>query len=485
MSEFKQKTITGIKWGMLNNIFIQIINMSVSILLARLLLPEDFGTVGMVMVITGFASVFFELGFGQALIQKDNLTQTDLSTVFWFNTVMGVLLATSLYFSSNQIAYFYNTPILTDLSKLFSLVFIFGSLNVVQLAVLKREINFKKIAIINSLSTIISGSTAIILALNNFGIWAIVTQILSLSAIKCLFYWSTSKWRPNFTFCKNSFKSMLGFSSSVTANSLLTYWARNLDNLLIGKFIGSSSLGLYTKAYSIMMLPLNNISQVLTNVLFPSFSSIKNDKEKLKSVHLKVQNAVILVVLPICCIIWLSAYEIVFMLFGEKWLDMVPLVKVLTFLGVTQSLLKVNGSLYYSLGKANLAFKLGLILKLNIAICISIGLYFGGLIGLCYGYAIASTMNFFPSFYFSGRLVKLTLLEFFKTALPTIIAGTIMLFTTYLIQYYFNFNNVIFNFIFKSFVAGSLYVLLLFIFKVKTFKELITILKSQLKNKKG
>ena len=483
MSEFKQKTITGVKWGILNNILIQSINMFVSILLARLLLPEDFGTVGMVMVITGFASVFFELGFGQALIQKDQLTQKDLSTVFWFNIFMGLLLAISLFLFSNQIAIFYNTPILQKLSKLFSLIFIFGSLNVVQLSVLKRNINFKKIAIINSLSTIISGSIAIILALNNFGIWAIATQILCLNGLKTLLYWISSKWLPKFIFSWPALKTMLGFSSSVTADSMLTYWARNLDNLLIGKFIGGASLGLYTKAYSIMMLPLNNISQVLTNVLFPSFSSIKNDIPKLKSVHLKILTVIILIVLPICCIIWLSAHEIVSILFGEKWLEMVPLVEVLTFLGVTQSLLKVNGSLYYALGKANLAFQIGLILKLNIVICISIGLYFGDILGLCYGYAIASTINFFPSFYFSGKLVKLKLKDFFRRCFPIIIIGIIMLLTTYFIQIYFSFDNIIINFIYKSVVAGTIYIALLTIFRVKIFIELISLIKSQIQKK--
>jgi PST family polysaccharide transporter len=485
MSKFKLQTISGIKWGLLNNLIIQIFNMAVSVVLARLLLPEDFGKVGMVMVITGFASVFFEMGFGHALIQKENLTDEDTSSVFWFNVIAGALLAVAMFMLSNQIAFFYTTPIVGGLAKLLALVFVFNSMNVVQFSLLKKAINFKKIAFVNVTSTVVSGILAIVLALMDFKIWAIALQILSLSFFKTLFYWLSSNWRPKLIFEMKAIKSMLGFSSSVTADSIITYWARNLDNLLIGKFEGGDALGLYTKAYSIMMLPLHNISQVLTNVLFPSFSTIKNDKSKLKSVQLRIQNAVILVVLPFCCLIWLSAHELVVILFGNNWLGMVPLVKILTFLGITQSLLKINGSLYLALGKAQLAFKLSLIFQLFALLLLGIGLWLNGLYGLVIGYAVASLIVFFPSFYFSGRLIQLSIAEFLKKSFPILLSGAIMLLTVIILEQVNVFNfHVVFSLFIKTFIGLGVYTLCLVVFRVQLFYELITLVKSQLKRKK-
>src|SRR5690606_33492210 len=164
--------------------------------------------------------------------------------------------------------------------------------------------------------------------------------------------------RPSFIFKWQALKNMLDLSASVAGDTMLTYLERNLDYLLIGKFIVVVALVLYMKTFSIMMLHIIFILLVINILLFSRFSSIEQDIIKLKTVHLRVLSAILLVVLPICCIIWLSAYELVYILFGNNWLDMVPLVQILTFLGISQSMLKINGALYLALGKAQLALKL-------------------------------------------------------------------------------------------------------------------------------
>ena len=278
---------------------------------------------------------------------------------------------------------------------------------------------------------------------------------------------------------------MFGFSASVAGDTMLTYWARNLDNLLIGKFVGGDALGLYTKAYSIMMLPIKNISQVINNVLFPSFSSIKQDTTKLKTVHLRILSAILLIVLPICCIIWLSAYELVYILFGINWLDMVPLVQILTFLGISQSMLKINGALYLALGKARLALKLSFYFQLVTFSLIILGLWLGSLYGLVIAYAIASILIFFPSFYFIGKQIQLTFLDFFRKAAPILISGGIMVVVTWLVDHYvIQFNHVLVSLLFKSSVALFSYLAMLMLLKVDIFYELISIIRSQIKRKK-
>jgi PST family polysaccharide transporter len=295
-----------------------------------------------------------------------------------------------------------------------ALNFLLLSTGIVQNSILVRALKFKRIALINMAAIGLAGITGIVMAVLGYGIWSIVVQGLLLSSLTSLLYWFTSGVKIRLGFDRTAFSSMFNFGGHAAADSVLSYWARNLDNLLIAKFLGDISLGLYSKAYSIMLLPLVNFSQVISRVLFPSFSSIQNDREKIRRVYLRITRIIAFVTFPLMIALWALAENIVLVFLGQDWTGMIPLLEILCWLGIPQSILTLNGSIYHSLGRADLAFRVGLILKLNLVIGFVAGLYFGGLLGLALGYAIAGTVNFYPSFYFAGRLIDLKLGEQLK-----------------------------------------------------------------------
>ena len=411
MSDFKKNVVSGISWSFVNQIVAQVLNLSITLVLVRFISPSEFGTLGMVTVLTGFAYAFLNFGFAAALIQKEKVTERDLSTVFVVSVGSGIVLYLLFFFGAAGIANFYEKPELRTLVRVIALNFLILSLGIVQSSMLTKKLHFKRLALINITAIFISGSVAIVLAVQGQGIWSLVVQSVLLSFVSTMLFvfFSGVKVRPGFDAV--SFKSMFNFGGHAAADSMLGYWARNLDNLLIAKYLGDVSLGLYSKAYSVMLLPLVNFSQVISKVLFPSFSSIQQDREKIKHIYLKITRIIAFVTFPVMVMLWALAENFVLVVFGEAWAGMIPILEILCWLGIPQSILTLNGSIYHALGRADLAFRVGLVLKINLALGFILGLYFGGLLGLALGYAIAGMINFYPSFYFAGRLVDLYMPE--------------------------------------------------------------------------
>ena len=425
MSDFKKNVVSGIGWSFVNQIASQILSLIITIVLVRFVSPEEFGTLGMITVLTGFANAFLNFGFAASLIQKESVTDADLSTVFTVGIGSSVVLYTLFFLGAESIAGFYDKPELTELIRVVALNFLILSFGLVQSSMLIRRLQFKKIALINISSLLLAGVAAISMAVSGYGVWSLVVQSLLFAAISGALFWIMSGVTVRVKFHLASFKEMFNFGGHAAADSVLGYWARNLDNLLIAKFLGDFALGVYSKAYSVMLLPLVNFSQVASKVLFPSFASIQHDKPQIKRIYLRITRIIAFVAFPIMAILWALSENFVYVVFGAAWVAMIPVLEILCWLGIPQSILALNGSIYHSLGRADLAFRIGLFLKLNLAIGIIAGLYFGGLLGLVIGYAIAGAVNFYPSFYFAGRLIDLELKELLQN-LSKIIAGTVV-----------------------------------------------------------
>ncbi len=411
MSDFKKNVVSGISWSFVNQVAAQVLNLLITIILVRFITPGEFGTLGMVTVLTGFAYAFLNFGFAAALIQKDEVSEKDLSTVFFVSITSGIFLYGLFFISAGPIAQFYAKPELKTLVRLIALNFLILSLGIVQSSILIKKLHFKKIAQINIFSIVVSGATAVVLALQGYGIWSLVVQSLVLSFLSTTLFLLFSGIKVRLGFDRTAFRGMFNFGGHAAADSMLGYWARNLDNLLVAKYLGDVSLGLYSKAYSVMLLPLVNFSQVISKVLFPSFSMIQQDKEKIKRIYLKITRIIAFVTFPVMIILWALSENIVLVIFGDAWAGMIPVLEILCWLGIPQSILTLNGSIYHSLGRADLAFRVGLWLKLNLVIGFVAGLYYGGLIGLAWGYTIAGMINFYPGFYFAGRLINLYMIE--------------------------------------------------------------------------
>lgn len=483
--DFKKNTLHGISWTLLNQVGSQLFAFIVSVTLARLLVPEDFGTVGMVTVFTGFASVFNSFGLGGAIIHKQNLSQLELSTIFWLNFAFGVFFMSLFWFLSTPITLYYQRPILELITKVVSINFVINGLTSIQESILVKDLKFRSLTIISFIATVLSSLIAIVMAFLGFGLWSIVVQGVASSSIKSLLLWNNSKWIPNFQFKFSAIKPLFNFGLNMTANNSLNYWARNYDNFLIAKFLGDEALGIYGRVYGLMLLPLRNISQVIGRVLFPSFSSIKDDKLRIKQVYLKMTGVIALITFPMMIGLWSVAEEFVIAIFGEQWRAMIPILKIMVLLGMVQSILTINGTIYNSQGRADLAFKVGLILKINIILGITIGLFSNGLRGVAIGYTIASLTNAIPSLYFAGRLIEMRVMNQINNLKEVFIASVLMGLCVQVVGYFVGDTTYLVQLILKVFSGIFIYGIIIHLLHVPAYVDLVNLYHEKFRNNKA
>ena len=421
----RKKTIHGLGWSFGARIFRQISQFVVLAILARLLTPNDFGLIGMVGVFLGFASIFGELGITAAIIQNQNLEEKHYTSAFWINIVAGIGLMLIFIVCSQLIANFYNKPVLEDVIKLISFNFILSSFTVIQLAILKKEMNFKLIAIAESIAVVIAGVIGIYLAFHGYGVWSLVFQLMVFTFVNGCLLWIFSTWRPKFVFSGEAVKDIFNFSANVTGFNIVNYFARNIDYLLIGRFLGAGALGFYTLAYKIMLYPLYNISYVIGGVMFPAFSKIQNDLDKVRNSYLKMVKAISLITFLLMLGLFVVAPEFIRVLFGAQWEQVIPLFRILCFCGMFQSIGTTIGNIFMSQGRSDLQLKLQLIGTFIVVIMITVGLNWG-IKGVALFYTLYSFGWVSVGITLSNKLIKLKSKRFFRSIFPAIIVAIII-----------------------------------------------------------
>lgn len=361
----------------------------------------------MVTVITSFANIFAEMGFSAALVQKTDVQPVHLSSVFWLNLGVGLFLTLIFIAGSPFIARFYDEPILLPLTIFIATNFLIGSLTIVQKTMMTKALDFRRLSIVDITAVTVSGFIAIILAYFGAGIWSLAVQSVLATTITTIMMWKLGRWRPSLVFNWVAIKELLGFSLNLFGTQLLNYWVRNLDYLLIGRFIGSQPLGVYKNAYSVMLFPLANVSRVISRVMFPSLSLIQQDKERVKGVYLRATRTIALVTFPMMIGLFVVVDDFVLAVFGQQWIGMIPILQIFCLVGMLQSIGTLTGNLYLSQGRSDLQLRVGLFVHTNAILWIVIGLQWG-VVGVAVGVAIAAILNSYPSFSFAGRLVHLT-----------------------------------------------------------------------------
>lgn len=361
MNDVRQKTKIGMIWNVLEKFLVQSISFVLNIFLARLLTPKDYGTIGMLTIFLSFSNVFIDSGFSRALIQKQDRSETDYSTSLIFNFVVGLVIYTILFFASPVIAYFYKTPELVSLQRVFFIIVILNSLVVVQNAKLQADIDFKSIAIINSITSFSSGIFGIIAAYNGLGPWALVIQSLSKAFISVLCFWIRARWFPKTGFSFESFKTLFGFGSKLLASGFLSITITNIENLFIGKKYSSESLGYYTRAQQFPELTSGTLASVLNNATFPLMSSLQSDKENLRSTFQKLIRITAMLVFPLMIGIALLSKPIILVLLGEKWSFSSELLFWLALSYIFTPLSILNMNILNAIGRSDLFLKVDLI----------------------------------------------------------------------------------------------------------------------------
>ncbi|MCG2611291.1 MOP flippase family protein [Flavobacterium sp. SM15] len=475
----KNKVKKSLIWSFTDQFVNQFVFILFSIYLARILAPSVFGTVGLVTIFTNFAALFIDMGFGVALIQKKDASKDYYSTVFWFNVAAGSLLYLLFYFCAPLISSFYNQPDLVLIIRVLCIIFIISSLTSVQSNLLVKELNFKKKVIFNWIATFSGYGVAFYLTYLNYGVWAVVWMTLTTAMVNSFLYWVSSSWRPDLVFHWSKIKEMASFGLNVLGDTTINYWSRNYDNFIIGKVLGSTDLGIYARAYSLMMLPLKNITSVFSRVLFPAFSKIQNDIPLIRAQYLKIIKYIAAITFPLMIGVSVASKEFVLLVFGENWAKMIPLLSMLSILSAFQSLVSLNGLLYNSLGKANIAFKVSLWVNLVLIITFTIGVQFG-IFGLTLGYLIVGTIIAFPIYATAIKLIDLRLIDVYHQ-LKRIIAGVVVMAVLMYSVNFLNIDSLLTSFLIKFILGSAVYLCMIFVFEKTLIREMILLVKSFVK----
>lgn len=392
----KSKTLRGAFWTLLERLGTQVVGFVVSIVLARLLAPSDYGVIGMLGVFLSISQMFIDCGFGSALIRKKDRTDIDFSTVFWFNLISAIFFYIILFFAAPFIADYYRMPILVNILRVIGLTLIVQALYTIQVTRLTAIVNFKPQAKVAVLSCIFSGIVGISLAYCGFGAWALVGQSLFAATFSGTMYWIFSGWRPQFIFSKVAFKDLFGFSSKIVVASLLHTIYTNISPLIIGRKYTAADLGFYSRADGLAQLPGSIFQGTLGRVIFPVLSAIQDDNERLKAAYNKYLRLMTSLVAPSMLLLAACSKPLVTFLIGEKWLPCVPYLQLLAIGWMIDPIILVNLNILYVKGRSDIVLKLEVIKKI-IAIAIVVTAVQYGVLWLCvgrvvYGY-IALALN--------------------------------------------------------------------------------------------
>lgn len=381
-------------WTTLQKYSTMIIQFISGIILARLLTPFDYGCIGMLSIFMVLTEAFIDGGFGSALIQKKKPTQEDYSTIFWWNLGMAFVMYAVLFFCAPAISRFFKIPLLCDVLRVEGLVLFIYSLNIVQRNQLRKKLNFKLLSIVSVTTSIIALSITIFMAYKGFGVWALVTQNLVIAAIPSLVFWFYVKWRPKLVFSWQSLKELFGFGFYMFLTHLVNRFGQHFQGLLIGRVYSPSTMGYYSKALGLEKIASTSISRVMTQVTYPLYAEVQDDKERLQNMVKRLTMTLSYITFPLMFILLLCAKPIFVLLYSDRWLQSVPYFQVLCIAGLADCLQSVNLQTISAIGKSRTMFIWTLFKRiLGIGMVVG-GLAFWGMKGLLVGMVISTWFSY-------------------------------------------------------------------------------------------
>ena len=411
------------------------IGMASTVILARLLTPKDFGMIAMVAAITGFAQIFSGLGLSTSTIQRENINHSQVSTIFWINVAASAVIMLCIALLSPIIAWFYGTPQLTLVTLALSVTSLFGGLAVQHRALLNRKMRFTAIAAVEIIAMVIGISTAIYAAMHNFLYWALVINNIVSSIALAFGFWLVSGWLPSLPVRGAGVRSILNFGINITGFNVVNYFSRNLDNILIGRFCGASSLGLYSKAYNLLMLPITNLRDPLNAILLPALSSFQKDSKQYRSYYKKYISIVAFISMPLIVFLFICSENIIILVLGKQWLGVSRIFEILAIAAIIQPAASSRGTILLSLGRGQRYFRWGLFNAAATVISFIIGISWGA-VGVATAYVFENYLILYPSLCYVYRDTPIRVSDFFGSIMTPAILSLIMGFSGIILKTY-------------------------------------------------
>lgn len=468
MSNLKAQGTQAFIWDFSGKMAMQGTGFIVSIFLARLLEPSDFGLIAMVMVIMGIAGIFSDVGLGGALVQRKRVLSIHYSSVFYFNVVVASILSLLTYLAAPLIASFYNNPELILLTQVLSVLFILGSVNSVHVVQLRKELNFKTLTKISFTSSLLGGAIGVFLAFQGAGVWSLVTQQLVSSIVSGVLIWNASKWRPSLAFSFKALFQLWGFGFRMFLSGLLDSIFTRLDTIIIGRLFPAAILGFFQRAKSLDQLVISYASGSLMGVLFPVLSKVKNDLPRFQNIIVKSLGIICFVTSFLLGILFLTSEELIVMLFSEKWLPSVQFFQILVLSGFAYPLSSLLVNVLSSRGNSKAFLRLEIYKKIIAGLNLYIG-FLWGIEGYLYGLVMASSLAVYLNIIFASREIKIPQLNFIQPILVQASIGFVSAFIIWYINVHLDYVNII-KFLIKSFEFSLLYLGLNYFLKIKSYQ---------------
>ena len=436
MSNSLRKRVTkGVVWIEASTIFVTVVNFLALAILARLFSPQEFGVMGMLMVVINLIQVFSDFGFTAAIIQKQDLTAEQLSTLFFFNVGFGVVFCLLGYVFSSLTAALFNVPELSSLIKVISISFIFISIGQMFRALLQKEFKFRSLFFLDVITNSIYAVSTIVFVGAGFGVWGLAYGFLIYQVSVIFMAILLESFRPQFAFSLSSAIKLIQFGGYVVGEKFLNYLNRNLDYIIVGRYLGAQALGYYSLAYTIMLVPVSRIAGVIMQVAFPAFSRIQSDDHKMRNGYLKVLKCISLVTFPLMAGLFIYAEEFILVIFGMKWSPAVLIVKILCVVGALQSIGTTVGMVIYARGRPDISFRWNIFAALVCAAAFWTGKHWG-IIGVAMMYTIASIFLFPIIQVITNNLIKLKTNDFLLNFVDSIKLTIIVVIAMYIHKYW-------------------------------------------------
>tara|TARA_B100000700_G_scaffold208878_1_gene229640 strand:+ start:395 stop:1849 length:1455 start_codon:yes stop_codon:yes gene_type:complete len=481
-NSLSNRTVSAIAWVGSLQVLSQLLNFLVGIILARLLTPSDFGLVALVLVVVGFSQLLTDFGLSSAVIQKKEISQTQVYSCFVVSSLIGLVLSFVMAASSTAIANFYGDTRLVIISLALAPVFVINAMTSIPKAILVRDLRNKLVSIVEMFATLSGAATALFMAASDYGFWSLVVQQLVYACSKCLLILYLSHLKIS-SISFQSVKELFGFSINVFFTQFIQQVSLQSDKVILGKYLSPLEVGFYSRAYQLTSFPIRNIATVIASVMFPSLSKIQNDVVKVREVYFKSIGVIGTITFPLMIGLASLAEPLINFLLGEQWLAMTTYFEFFSLIGMIVCIATITGSFYLSQGKSGLQLKINLISQPLQIIALLIGIQFG-VDGLLWAYALSKLFAALLTWYTLGTVLNFKLTDIFVALLKPILCTLLLYIAIRVMQKELIFDNDLIEILTTSVFGFFVYLILNLIIRNKHFFYVTYLIKNMLGKRK-
>ena len=467
--------LEGIYWTTLLEVFTKLLGLIASILISRVLMPEDFGVMAVIGIFLSFASALASAGLTTSLIRNENVGEDDYSTVFFYNIISSIVLVSILFILSPIIAALFKSPLIVNILRVLSLSLVIQSLFAISNVKLTKQLKYRELAIYNLIAIILGTLVGLVCVYNDIGIWSLVIQSLSMEIIKGIIIFFNEKWIPKLTFKKKIFQKHFSFGYKMAASSILNSIFNEIYTFVIARYYSVTQLGYYSRANSLSLYPSQTLSVIVHKVSFPFLSTIKDDDNKLIAIQKITMQAILFVIAPILIISSVVALPLFTVLFTEKWLEAAPMYQILIFSSLLYPLHAFNLQVVIVKGRSDLFLQAEIIKKIILILVIGTSLLMGGLNVILLGSVVVSILTLFINMYFCSKVLPFTVMDQFNSLIPVFSFMVLMGVIIYGVDHLFNLGHFshLWTVILVSCVSITLYFSIAYVTKLGIFLKLL------------